>query len=561
MQTSKRVLVIGLDGATWDVLDPWIRDGTLPHLGRLRASGGWGALYSSIPPITAAAWSTFMTGKRPGKHGVYHFVKLFDNNGSSDSETELVSARSLKSSTLWDVMGHHERRVVLVNIPLTYPPRPVNGVMVTGLLTPKNAPTFTYPPELSREITDYKIDLDRYIDKKPFVDTFEDEITAPSLALVDEFLDMEQKRAELTFSLMDTEPWDFFMVVFTATDRMGHYLWPYHRSPQANDNPETQQLCQSVKNFYQRLDEIVGKLVERAGPEANIMVMSDHGMGPTHTYQFYCNYWLHQRGWLATRSDQAQLKNPDGWLKRLGLPRDKIARLVHHIPGLAQNKLVRKAAKRRSAAVDPERSKAYCVPIFYNILGIRVNLLDEEKRAFCDEIMRQLQELVDATTAKPVVRQVFRARDYYDSPNGDNLPDIIAVLDPDYGCNYHLGNYSSVVGKRLVISGPAKHRIEGIFIARGPDIASQAEALSNMNIEDIAPTVLYLMGLPVPMDLDGRVLTEVLDPHLLAQRPIEHVEPIGFWPQAEEAVFSDEVMTAEDEALIRDRLRSLGYFE
>jgi predicted AlkP superfamily phosphohydrolase/phosphomutase len=560
MQTRDRVLVIGLDGATWDVLDPWMRDGTLPHLARLRESGSWGSLRSSVPPITAAAWSTFMTGKRPGKHGVYHFVNLFDDD-SAASEPELVSAQSLKSSTLWDAIGHHERKVALINIPLTYPPRPVNGVMITGLLTPSNAPVFTYPPELSEQLPGYKIDLDRFIDKTPHVDSFDAAITAPTLALVQEFRELELERAKICFSLMDSEPWDFFMVVFTATDRMGHYLWPFHRAPQASDSPEIRQLCQAVLDFYIKLDEIVGELVARAGAETSIVVMSDHGMGPTNSKRLHCNNWLQQRGWLASKPSGAALASPDGWLKRLGLPRDKIGRIVRRIPGLAGSKVVKQAANSRSTEVDIAQSRAYCVPIFFNIMGIRVRDQGQEKDWICDEIIRGLQDIVDPETGARVVQQAYRAREYYYGPHAENIPDIIAIIDPEYGCSFHLSHYSSVVTKRAEISGPAKHRPEGIFIASGPGILAQAAALPNLDIEDVAPTALYLLGLPVPTDMDGRVLTEVIDPALADARPVKLGPPVGFWPAEGEVVFSEAVMSDEDEEVIRDRLRALGYFE
>jgi predicted AlkP superfamily phosphohydrolase/phosphomutase len=560
MQTRDRVLVIGLDGATWDVLDPWMRDGTLPHLARLRESGSWGSLRSSVPPITAAAWSTFMTGKRPGKHGVYHFVNLFDGD-STASEPDLVSAQSLKSSTLWDVIGHQERKVALINIPLTYPPRPVNGVMITGLLTPSNAPVFTYPPELSKQLPGYKIDLDRFIDKTPHVDSFDPAITAPTLALVQEFREMELQRAQVCFSLMDSEPWDFFMVVFTATDRMGHYLWPFHRAPQASDSPEIRQLCQAVLDFYIKLDEIVGELVARAGAETSVVVMSDHGMGPTNSKRLHCNNWLQQRGWLASKPSGAALASADGWLKRLGLPRDKIGRMVRRIPGLAGSKVVKQAANSRSTEVDIERSRAYCVPIFFNIMGIRIRDEGQDKDWICDEIIRGLQDIVDPETGARVVQQAYRASEYYYGPHAENIPDIIAIIDPQYGCSFHLSHYSSVVTKRAEISGPAKHRPEGIFIASGPGILAQPAALPNLDIEDVAPTALYLLGLPVPTDMDGRVLTEVIDPALADARPVKLGPPVGFWPAEGEVVFSEAVMSDEDEEVIRDRLRALGYFE
>lgn len=558
MQPAKRVLVIGLDGATWDVLDPWIKDGTLPHLARLRRNGSWGPLISSIPPITAAAWSTFMTGKRPGKHGVYHFVKLFDDDGGARSGQELVSARSLRSPALWDVMGHHDRRVILINLPLTYPPRPVNGVMITGLLTPSSAPVFTYPPELSQEITDYQIDLDRFIDKTPHVDTFEPELTAPTLELMQEFRDMEEKRAKVTFSLMHSMPWDFFMVVFTATDRMGHYLWPYHHPPRDEDNPQARQLYEAVRSFYVRLDEIVGQLVAEAGEDVAVVIMSDHGMGPVETKRFHCNNWLLQQGLLAAKRSSASTLSVDAWLKRLGLPRDKLGRLIHHIPGLARSQVVKKAASSRSDSIDIERSKAYCVPIFFNIMGIRVRAEGAEKDALCDQMMRGLREIRDPETGRPVVQQVFRAAEYYDSAFAENTPDLIAITDPDYGCSYYLSHYSSLVTRRPDASGPAKHRSEGIFMAFGPGIITQPAPLPNLRIEDIAPTVLHLMGLAIPVDMDGRVLTEVLAPEL---RNVQTGEPMAFWPDRERAVFSDEAMPAEDEAELRGRLRALGYFE
>jgi predicted AlkP superfamily phosphohydrolase/phosphomutase len=568
MQKSNRVMIIGLDGATWDALDPWIKDGSLPNLAKLRQSGSWGALLSSIPPITPAAWSTFMTGKRPGKHGVFHFIKLFEDNSFSDGKPELVNARSLRSSTLWDIMGHNGRQVVLINVPMTYPPRPVNGVMITGLLTPKNASVFTYPPELSKEITDYQIDLDRFIDKKPFQDDFDPEVTAPTLSLVEEFRDMLEKRARVSFSLMESNSWDCFMVVFTGTDRMGHYLWPYHHSHrdanlsgQMYDGPEVQQLHQAVHSYYIRLDEIVGELVEKAGEEVTVIVMSDHGMGPAHSKWVHCNNWLQQQGWLVSKSSDAGVASPDGWLKRLGLPRDKVGRIIRQIPGLAGSHLLRKASSTRSATVDVNRSKAYCVPIFFNIMGVRINLEGEEKEALRQQIMQGLKEIVDPETGQGVVQQVCRGEDYYYGPYADNIPDIIAIVAPEYGYSYHLSRYSAIVTKRQTVSGPAKHRLEGIFIANGSNIASRSEPLPSLNIEDIAPTVLHIMRLPVPTDMDGRVLTEVIAPDFLGAQPVRRGEPIGFWPEEGEVTFSDEVMSDADEELIRDRLQALGYFE
>ena len=231
-------------------------------------------------------------------------------------------------------------------MPMTYPPRPINGIMITGLLTPRNAPSFTYPPELSRELTDYVIDLDRFIDTKPSQATYDPETVAPTLSLMQEFRDMLEKRAQVGFSFMDSDPWDVFMLVFTGTDRMGHYLWHYHRSPDASDPPEIQELCSAVQDYYSRLDEILGELIERAGEGATVIVMSDHGMGPNNTKMVHLNSWMYQRGWLVSRNDGNRLIDPDSWFRQLGLPRDKIGRVIRRVPGLAKRRLVKRARGR-----------------------------------------------------------------------------------------------------------------------------------------------------------------------------------------------------------------------
>lgn len=563
MQRANRVLIIGLDGATWDVLDSWMNDGSLPHLVRLRQGGRWGDLLSTIPPISAPAWSTFMTGKRPGKHGVFHFTHLFDKDKTlaRDGKPILVDARNIKSSTLWDIAGHHNRKVAVINMPMTYPPRPVNGFMITGLLTPPNASVFTYPPELSRELSEYIIDLDRFIDHKPSQGNYEPGTTTPTLALVQEFQDMLEKRARTSLSLMNSNHWDVFMIVFTGTDRMGHYLWHYHRDADTSESPETQELCRAVRQYYVRLDEVVGELVEKAGEGVTCILISDHGMGPVPAKQVHLNNWLHQQGWLSIKSHGAHTFSPDSWLKRLSLPRDKVGRIIRRIPGLEGSQLVSKTASIRSATIDRDQSEAYGVPIFYNFMGIRVNLEGEKKQALCQEIMQRLEEIVDLETEQRVVQHVYYGKDYYHGPWADNTPDIIVRMSPGYGCGYHLGYYSSIITKCQTGSEPAKHRPEGIFIANGPRIMPNPEPLVNLNIEDVAPTVLYLMDLPIPSDMDGRVLTEILLPTILDSQPITRGEPMGFWPDKNKAVFNDETISAEDEEQIRERLQALGYFE
>ncbi|MDX1520934.1 MAG: alkaline phosphatase family protein [Anaerolineae bacterium] len=567
MTTSNRVLIIGLDSANWDVLGPWIDEGALPNLARLRQQGSWGNLRSSLPPITAAAWSTFMTGKRPGKHGVYHFIKLFEEPASDQAKPELVNARAFKSSTLWDILGHNDRKVGLVNVPMTFPPRPVNGFMVSGFLAPKNSPYLTYPLELANELKDYVIDLDRFIDKKPYEGRYDAKAkrtaneTSPSLGLMQEFQTMLENRALNTLTLME-KPWDTFMVVFMGPDRMGHYLWPYHRSPDPNDPPETQQLCQAVKDYYVRLDKIVGQLIEKAGGDTNTIIMSDHGMGVKPAKRLHGNFWLQSNGWLVPKKSGGNgVNKPVGLLSQLRLPRDKIGRIVYRIPGLAKSSLVKVAGASRAAAVDTDTSQAYCIPMYNNVFGIRINNKGEAREALRNEITAALTKIVDPETNKPIVEEVVRGEDYYYGPHATNTPDMVVVLYPEYGCNHHLGHYSAPVTRLQVTPTGGDHRMNGILVAIGPDLKINPGPLPNLSIEDIAPTILYLMRLPVPEDLDGRVLTEIISNKFQAANPVQRCAPLGVWPSAAEAKFVDEGMSEDEEAEIRDRLQALGYIE
>lgn len=566
MGNLSKVLIIGLDGATWTVLEPYIQKGLLPNLARLRSQGCWGELRSTLPPLTAPAWSSFLTGKNPGSHGVFHFIPLDDiPSDQKDLDPEIVDGRSIKSSTLWDILGHHERKVGVINVPMSYPPRPVNGFMITCMLTPPGAPVFTYPPQLSQEITDYQIDLDRFIEQKPFARDMQGErqkrIVKPSLQLMDEFYEMEEKRARTTLSLMESEPWDAFMVVFTATDRMGHYLWPYHLAEgNVLELPEGKELHEAIVRFYQRLDEHIGALIEKAGPGTSVIVMSDHGMGPIYSKNTHWNNWLYKKGYLSI--EKSSIKTPDGWMLRLGLPRDRVRRLAQLVPGLSNSRVAEKARKAETASIDFANTKAYYVRIFDPVGGIWINERGEAKQALQDEIIEKLRnEAVDPATGQPIVRWVFRREEVYQGPFTQNMPDIILVMYPDYGSSDRLSNYSSLVTDRPHIDDPGGHHMEGVFIAAGPEIQAHPEPLAGLKIEDIAPTVLYLMGLPVPSDMDGRVVTEALNEETLNTRIVQAGPPVGRWPSESEANGSDAGFVAEGDDIVRERLRALGYLD
>ncbi|RMF30157.1 MAG: hypothetical protein D6759_12470, partial [Chloroflexi bacterium] len=472
-----KVFIIGLDGATWDVLLPWMEEGVLPHLRALWERGAWGKLASTLPPLTAPAWTTFMTGKNPGKHGVFHFVKGKRQPGTpSPSPPAIVNARSIQSPTLWDILSHHGLQVGVINVPMTYPPRPLNGFMITGLLTPPNAEVFTYPPELARDLVDYKVDLDRFIHHKPFAQARQGtQLIEPSLELVAEYRDLLERRRRNTLTLMQTRPWDVLMVVIAGTDRLGHYLWPYHRAADLDGSPQSQALHQAVRDYYVQVDQTIGEWVAAAGEEVTVLLMSDHGMGPVYSKHVHLNQWLREEGLLVLEQRRANLTRPDFWLARLGIPRDKLGRLVRSIPGLARSRVVQKARHAGTATIDMRRTAAYYVPIYVGTGGIYINVKGEdgqgvvspgeEYEALREHLLHRLSTLTDPETGRPVVVGAWRGEICYHGPYATDIPDIVVLLDAPYSGSDRLSHYSALVTPRVGRANPGDHRQHGIFMA------------------------------------------------------------------------------------------------
>ncbi len=564
----ERVLVIGLDGATWTVLDPWIRDGTLPALARLREQGTWGPLTSTMPPLTPPAWATFLTGKGPGKHGVFHFAEA--TTGTTDlaaGSPRLVDSRSIKSSTLWDILGHHGRHMVSINVPMSYPPRAVPGVLVTCLLTPPDASVFTYPAELSPLLAGYRIDLDRFIGEKPFArdddGSRHKRAVEPTLSLVREFHDMEAIRGDTALQLMRSEPWDAFTVVFTAPDRMGHYLWQYH-SLKGGEEPGTDgatpaELHDAIREVYRVIDRGIGELMDEAGPETHVILLSDHGMGPAYSRNVQWNAWLRRKGLVAIERGSAA--NPDGWMLRLGIPRDRVGAAVRRIPGLRSSRAVVRARALHGARVDVERSTAYYVRIYDPVGGVRINATGAARAELIARLKGEIAELIDPATGRPVVRMVAERDACFSGPFAPSMPDLVVVMEPEYGSSDRLSNYSAIVTPRTSIGDPGGHQSEGVFALAGPASMRNPDRMEGVAIADIAPTLLHLLDLPVPADMDGRVALDALEPAFRASRPVRMSPPVPYWPDEAAAREASGDSSNGDDPQVRERLRALGYVE
>lgn len=523
-------LVIGLDGGTWDVLLPLAERGTMPNLAHLLQGGAWGTLLSTLPPFTATAWTGFATGKNPGKHGVFSFLE----------DGQVVTGASVREPRFWDLMGVAGRRVAIVNVPLTYPPTPVNGIMITGMLTPPKARVFTYPPSLSDDLRGrYRTDVS-FIGKK---DALTAARTPDREALLQELIEVERIRGEVALELIGRERWDLFIVIFTGTDRLQHFFWNEITSGGGA-------LSIMLERFWRVLDEQIGRLVGAAGRDASVLLVSDHGFGPAPRYWVHVNRLLEDAGLLRLKGlERGSWKNPAFWKWQARSAR-QVRRLAKKLlPSSVQNGLRRK--ERVEDLIDWGHTMAAGQPLYTFTCGIRLsNRVGKDRGRVLDQLFRVVTKWEHG--GGRIVEEIYRREEVFSGPHASKAPDLILVMRPEYSCVESLGGEAAVEPSVPFRSGD--HRREGIFLAHGPDFAP-GRFQEPLHIEDAAPLLVWLAGLPVPEGMDGRVPAGILKREALAERPVR----IGPMREGELAPAMPHGLTAEEELALEEHLRGLGY--
>jgi predicted AlkP superfamily phosphohydrolase/phosphomutase len=551
---SNKLLVIGLDGASFNVLDPLVEKGYLPNLGSLIAGGSRADLETTFPPITAVAWSSFMTGKNPGKHGIFEFVRR-----EQHSKRELaVNASFRQGSAIWDLLGEDGKRVIVHNFPCTYPPSAVNGLLIADFMTPRGRRDFTYPAgllsEIESEFGSYRLHLSQ---------TYAEGNVE---AVLDELFDELEYKAKVAEYLMTRYEWDAFFQYFWGTDRIQHELWHIIDEAHPRHNKEEAKAYRErVFEYFRRVDEIVGRLVELAG-DPLVLIASDHGFGPVHKY-CSLNIWLLQQGFLKLKTDAlTRLKSLMFWA---GLTPELAFKLTRKIPfgGLRPSRGVssKPGASRLLSKVflsfndvDWSRSVAFSKgnygQIYVNLEGREPDgaVAESEYESVRDKIIERLRALKDPSTGEQWVGQVFRREDIYNGPLVENASDI-AFLPADMR-HLPLGNADFTSNKFTVdafgISGC--HRMNGVLIANGEAIRAGSR-LKSARIYDIAPTLLYLLDETVPDDMDGRVLFEAISKEYRAAHSVR-LSDRGESKRSSELEFSP-----EENAEVVERLKHLGY--
>ena len=502
-----KVAVIGIDGGMLKLVEQWQDE--LPNFRRIMQNGVYGELESTFPPLTCPAWPSMFTGKNPGKLGIFDFNKYRADKGG---EFSINSSLDYASSALWKILNSYGKKVGIFNLPFTFPPHKVDSFMVCGVGSPDvMKANYTYPPELQKT-------LNEVVGGYEIVPLILLGIQGKEEQYIKVLEGMLGKREKAASYLLANMPWDLFVGVFYILDAAQHYFW--HHMDQNHTRPGDKRYQDVIKRFYIKVDGAIGRFLEQVPEDTNVLVVSDHGFGPIHGY-FMVNQWLENNNFLRFKDKIHQ--------KRLGvslrLIRDflmsylspRLSQLVADLlPRAVARKITFGIAQRDNMAalyqsIDWSQTKAYGMGmvgmIYINLKGREpwgTVEPGEEYEAVRDEIIAKLKQIIDPETGKTVDIQVFKKEELYHGQYFELAPDIL----------YKMARYD----QSLLLKDKAEwrqahfsgwHVQEGMFMGWGPDIDKSGRKLSGLRIYDISPTILHLFGLPVPQDMDGRVLTEI----------------------------------------------------
>ena len=443
----RRLVVVGLDGTPFSLVNRLMEQGHLPNLKRIVSEGSLSRMSSVYPVISSVAWASFMTGKNPAQHGIFGFVDCHPGS----FKTFIPNAKHLQGPTLWEVLGREKKRVAVMNVPVTYPPREVNGVLVSCFLTPDVAKS-TYPAPLAQKLQEmgYRLDMDPWLARKS------------KDAMLQDFDLVLAKRAEAMWYLLRREEWDFFMVHVMETDRLQHFLWEQYEGGDPKYAP-------AFVEKYVQVDRLLGEIRANLKPDTGLLIVSDHGFASI-KYEVEVNTWLQQAGWLKFRPKPAD-----------------------HDPKLPYPTLEHIDPASRAYSLVPGR-------LFLNLEGREPNgsvprsRYHEVREALAKEALEGLR---DPQTGQPMIERVIRKEEIYSGPLFDRAADLI--LQPYNGYDLKGAvNRSEFVHKGELVG---MHTFDDALLY----VSGRQIVKSDLSILDVMPTILELMKVPVPQDLEGRV--------------------------------------------------------
>lgn len=524
---KKKVLIIGIDGATFDIVGPLVRKGALPNIARLMDSGAHGTLKATMPVLSPVSWTSFSTGVDPGNHGIFDF--LVRAEGTYDLTPAVSSRRLVKP--VWKVASELGKKAVVLNVPATFPPDEVNGFMISGEPTPFHDERVVSPPGFFKDLSD----------------KFGKDCLVPPMfkhrrVSVEDLVSSVSRWTDVALFAMQKLDWDLFTVVYTASDTVQHFFWkdrdethPGFKKGNPNEG--------AIDTVFRKIDDSVGELVKAAGDGVEIVILSDHGFGPL-SELVSLNKWLTEKGYLIIDEEKRKKTGGVGTFARVILSKLGVIRELP--PPLTL------------VGVDWSKTRVYFLgvsdAVYVNLKGREpqgiVNA-GKEYETLVDEVARELLNMRTPEGHKPI-EAVFKGRDLY--PNNPAAPDVFIKWARGFGLlkeGAPTGKFIQRLRKWNVNNWSGTHEEDGVLVMSGPSVKKSSS--KEAHIIDVAPTVYHLLGIEVPKKLDGRVLKECLSD--------ESLKRLAYADTESRQDSSGGQTSEEDAKLVAERLKSLGYLE
>lgn len=547
-----KIVLIGLDGATWEVIYPLVQKGKLPTFGRLIQNGSHGELNSTIPPLSAPAWTSAFTGVNPGKHNIFDFFTIRADN----YELRNVSSNDRKTPALWNILDTHGLTSGIFNVPMTYPPEPINGFMITGLGTPDSKSNFIYPASLREKLEKHLSGLQFSIDVGTIMSGKDD-------AFLKELYKVTDMQEKAVHYLYHTYKPDFFMVVFDELDRIQHFFWRHMEVSHPFHDPKvSQKHKRAIEEYYQYLDDILKRFLDILSEDTTVVIISDHGFGGLHK-DFYINKYFLDTGILKLKPKppipiNIRLLRTGKTLLKKTTYRIGIGQWVDRtVPDWLRLKSLTSTIDTGLANVDWSQTKAYFCSlsgqnIWINLKGRQPDGMVEpgiEYETLRDQLRERLYQLKDPQTSRTIIRKVYKREEIYTGDLVSNAPDLIIDMADGYVMQTGFSPTVLMPSTQYKLYRSGCHKQHGIFIAGGKEIRKNHQ-VKNAEITDIVPTILHLLDKPIPTCMDGTVLKDILEN---GRNGVEY--------QSTQINRTDTFhdISEEEEARIAEKLKGLGY--
>lgn len=517
-----RTLLIGLDGATFSILDPLMQEGVMPHLKELVASGTRAELTSVIPALTPPAWTSLMTGRSPGNHGIFDFLRFEFRSGGQ--QLRVLDSGDVACPTIWSILAEQGLTTTVLNFPMTFPARGIAGNVVPGWVPWRHLRLACYPKTLYSRITaalpefnPRELAMDMSLEERALEGCTREEDYQNLIQL---HIRRERQWFQVLRHLMREDPADLTAVLFDGVDKLQHFCWRFLDNAIFSASPTDweSRVRGWCLEYFREIDSFIGEIVAMGGEDASVIIASDHGFGPT-VEVFYLNEWLHRHGYLVwADAANVEQKHPE----TLGMG----------------------TMAKRFYEIDWEQTTAYCPTPSGNGIYITSGTANHESFR---------RELMDKLLREPAVKQIVTREQAFAGAQKEGAPDLTLILR-DGGLVSILPS-DELLKPRKEVAGA--HRSNGVFVATGKGI-HRDELMSPLSILDIAPLLLYCMGVPIPEDLEGSVPEALFESEYLRSHPV--VIKATALRSAAGAAPSTEV-DPQMEAEVMGQLRALGYME